>query len=470
MSYFLAIDCGLTQIKASVFDEKGQALSLAQAQTPVNGEAIDVEKLTTNLYHVVSRAVTDAGQTVDRICISAHGNGLYYLTKDGTPYGLSSMANAPTPDQPELIQLTGQSIWGGQPLPLLRRIKDNNAEHYRNIDKIMFCKDFLVYRLSGFIGTDYSDASAAALLDAKTGRYSPDILRLHGLTDAMDKLPPLYCSHDTSAFVSKEAARMTGLREGTPICAGMFDVNACILGAGSFEDTYQLIAGTWGINAVMTETFTYCPSVTQSCLFLSSDNPMLIDSAPVSCVNLEWLMTRIFPQYTYDQANQLVCQTAFDPNLLYLPYLYPPMDMPQAKGGFVGITPHHTAGDMIRAVFEAVAFEHRRRIDKFRSAGIMRSKAVLSGGAAKSEIWCQMFADILRIPVEQTAYPQAGLLGCAIICAVANKSYENLSDAVGNMTKPRRVFYPDTDMYAVKYHNFLKEITPWITTLPERKS
>lgn len=470
MSHYLAIDCGLTNIKASVFDKNGQALSLAQAQTPVEGERIAIDALSENLFTVVKQAVQQAGQPISRIAISGHGNGLYYLLQDGTVCGLSSMANAPTPNDPELIRLTKQSIWGGQPLALLKRIKNEDRDTYNRIVKFMFCKDFLVYLLSGFVSTDYSDASAAALLNAETSQYSPDILRLHGLMDAMNKLPTLYRSSNTSAFVNAEAAARTGLTEGTPICAGMFDVNACILGAGAYEDSYQLIAGTWGINAVITHDLTDCPSVTQSCLFLSPHTHMLIDSAPVSCVNLEWLMTRLFPQYTYADANQLVSQTPIDPNLFYLPYLYPPMDIPQARGGFIGLRPHHTSGDMIRAVMEAVVFEHRRRIDKFRNADIVRPRAVLSGGAAKSELWCQMFADVLQIPVEQTGHDQAGLLGCAILCAVANKDYACVADAVAGMSKPRRIFTPKSDMYQAKYHNFIKEITPWITTLQERKS
>ena len=463
MSYYLTIDCGLTQIKASVFDRNGQALSLFGTKTPVLGESVDIEKLTNNLYSVVSQAITEANVPINRICISGHGNGLYYILQDDTVYGLSSMANGSLPHNSHLSELTKQTVWGGQPLALLRKIKEESYETYREIRKIMFCKDFLVYRLSGSIGSDYSDASAGALLLAETSEYSEKILQLYGVGDAIDKLPPLYRSQDTCAYVNREAAEKTGLSEGTPICAGMFDVNACVLGSGGFDESYQLIAGTWGINAVLTNSLVDCNSVTQSCLFLEPNSHMLIDSAPVSCVNLEWLMSNVFPQYTYEQANKLVSDTDIDNNLLYLPYLYPPMDMPDAKGGFVGLRPHHTSGDLIRAVFEAVAFEHRRRVEKFRSANIIRNKAILSGGAAKSEVWCQMFADILHIPVEQTAHSQAGLLGCAIICAVANKDYKNLNDAVFGMSGARRIFLPCSDKYDAKYNKFLKEIEQWIT-------
>lgn len=462
MPCYLAIDCGLTQIKAAVFDEKGHALSLASATTPVQGTDIDIKKLTENLYYVAKQAVSQAKQTVTCVCAAGHGNGLYYILRDGRAAAVSSMATAPVCEDSRLVEITGQSCWGGQPLQILRQIKNEQPATYQQIDTIMFCKDFLIYLLSGCVGTDYSDASAGALLNVDTNGYSAEILQLLGLNDAAEKLPTLYRSYESYAAVNATAAQKTGLTEGTPICAGMFDVNACILGAGDFTDSYQLIAGTWGINAVITGKAVSCPSVTQSCLFLEPGQHMLIDSAPVSCVNLEWLMTSIFPHLTYDQANVLVAERPIDPHLLYLPYLYPPMDMPQAKAGFIGLNRSHTPGDMIRAAFEGIAFEHRRRIDKFRAAGITRPRAVLSGGAAKSEIWCQMFADILRVPVEQTAQAQAGLLGCAVTCAVANGDYSDQSQAISHMTETRRIYSPHDDVYTEKYNRFLKEITSWI--------
>ena len=461
MSCYLAIDCGLTQIKAAVFDRCGRALSLADASTPVHGTMIDAQALTDNLYRVVRQALTQAQVSVSRVCISAHGNGLYYLTRDGGTAAISSMASAPVCNDARLIELTGQSCWGGQPLQILRQIKQEQPACYRQIRAVMFCKDFLSYLLSGCIGTDYSDASAGALLDVTTNRYSEEILKLHGLEDALPLLPPLHRSFECYAHVNALAAEKTGLAVGTPICAGMFDVNACILGAGDFSDAYSLIAGTWGINAVITDKAVTSESVTQSCLFLGPEQHMLIDSAPVSCVNLEWLMSHIFPHLSYTQANEMVEASAVDEGLFYLPYLYAPMDMPKARAGFVGLGREHGPGDMIRAVFEGIAFEHKRRVDKFVRLGIDRARIVLSGGAAKSEVWCQMFADILRLPVEQTAQAQAGLLGCAITCAVANGDYPDYPSAVSAMTEKRRVFRPGENRYRKKYQQFLKEISSW---------
>ena len=90
MPCYLAIDCGLTQIKAAVIDDTGRALSLSGATTPVRGTVIDVSALTQNLYTVVSQALKQANATVTQICAAGHGNGLYYITKDGRTAAVSS--------------------------------------------------------------------------------------------------------------------------------------------------------------------------------------------------------------------------------------------------------------------------------------------------------------------------------------------------------------------------------------------
>ena len=82
-----------------------------------------------------------------------------------------------------------------------------------------------------------------------------------------------------------------------------------------------------------------------------------------------------------------------DEDLLYLPYLYTPMDLPSAQGGFAGLRPYHDSAAMLRAVFEGIVFEHRYRLEKLQQSGIQANCAVLSGGAANSAVFGQMFAD-----------------------------------------------------------------------------
>ncbi len=466
MEYFLAVDCGLTVVKAAIFSDTGEKISIADTRTPVFGERVDTGALYDALCRVVRKALTalPAGGHIARMCAAGHGNGLYYILRDGRSGGLSSMAPGNPGGDAALYRLTLQSSWSGQPLRILRALKRTDPDTYDNITNFMFCKDFIAYKLTGNIGTDYSDASAGALLSVETGDYDRRIFEYNGVAEKFEARPPLFSHTDTGGAVTPQAARDTGLAEGTPVCAGLFDVNACNLGAGSYPDSYNLIAGTWGINSVRTGKPVDCPEVTQACLYLKPPVYMLIDSAPVSCGNLEWLLTNVFQDIRPRQADELVADTPCDPDLLYYPYLYPPMDMPQARAEFRGLCHRHGYRDMIRAVFEGVVYEHRRRIEKFRTAGLHRSRAVLCGGAVKSKVWCQMFADITGLIIEGAAQTQAGLLGCAVTAAVSAGVYPDIETACGRMVKRGPLYYPRQDaLYTQKYNRFLEGLSPWIT-------
>lgn len=463
MPFYLSIDCGSTQIKAAVVDHMGKIRSLAAAPTPLRGDEIDAAALAARLFDVVSAAREAAGLPVDRICATGFGNGLCALRKDGTARLLSSMARSPVFPSPRLERLTAQTVWGGQPLSLLRRIRQESPEEYREIRQICFCKDYLIYLLSGSLGTDYTDASAGALLDAERCAYSEEILSLQELSDAKDLLPPLRYGTRSCASLSREAAQKTGLREGTPLCGGLFDVCACLLGDGGTEQDYHLIAGTWGINAAVADRLSRAAGITQTCLYLTPGRYLMIDSAPTSCVNLDYILEKDFPRLSHEEAFRLAEAQPHDPDLLYLPYRYAPMDLPAATSRFLGRAENQSAGGRIRCVMEGVAMEHRRRVEKLQKAGQRREKAVLSGGAARSGFWCQMFADVLGLPIEQSAQSQTGLLGCAMVCAQANGEYADLPAAAKAMAEPGRIFFPQTDQYEKTYQRMIKEIAPWTT-------
>ena len=95
-------------------------------------------------------------------------------------------------------------------------------------------------------------------------------------------------------------------------------------------------------------------------------------------------------------------------------------------------------------------------IDNLRKGGITRDRAVLSGGASNSDVWCQIFADVLNIQVLTAESSQAGALGTAANAAAAIGLYKDLEDSVSNMVKMDRIYYPgeNSDTYQKKYEAF----------------
>lgn len=466
MNYFLAIDCGLTKVKVNLFAVDGTKILEEQENTPFQNLMVDtmqLRKIVITLIHRLLDTTKLDSSRIKAVATSGHGNGLYLMGEDGIlPYGYSSMfeqSQAFTPDLDKVFSITNQTSWSGQTLPILAYIKNKEAEIFSRIKKVLFCKDIIKYFLTGKISTDYTDASAAGLLNYKTACYDQELMNVYGLGDYMDILPELTCSTEIIGNVSADFAKESGLSESTVVVGGMFDVNACMLGAGvNKPGQYCMIGGTWGINSAVVEKAVSDRTLTQCCNFLYPDSYMCIDSAPTSCTNLEWFLTNVMRDMDYERANQIVEQQPIDDYLLYLPYLYRASDVNQV-GSFIGLTAEHTYKDMLRAVYEGIVFEHARRIEKLKRAGIVYESAVLTGGAANSKVFCQMFADITGLCIETVKQSQTGSLGGVIISAVATGVYKTMDDAIKQMVQKKDIYLPNhMERYERKYQLFIEKV------------
>jgi len=110
---------------------------------------------------------------------------------------------------------------------------------------IFALKDYLRYRLTGEAFAEITNMSGSGLLNTLEARIDPDLLREYGLEGVGDKLPPLCGSTDLCGSVSREAARATGLLEGTPVAGGMWDIDAAAVATGVIDEgMLNIVAGT----------------------------------------------------------------------------------------------------------------------------------------------------------------------------------------------------------------------------------
>lgn len=420
-----------------------------EVETPLNGTRINTAALynaiVTLIYDAVENGPVSHGD-IRAVCVSGHGNGLYIVGEHGIlPYAYSSMyveSQKYVPNTKETFPYTIQTSWSGQPLSILSHLKCENPSIFSKIRKVLFCKDIIKYILTGRICTDYTDASAAGMLNYKTGRYDIGLLKLYGLDNYEDILPELCSSTEIIGGVSERISKHTGLLPDTPVIGGLFDVNSCMLGAGVISpDKYCIISGTWGINSVVVDKPVKSEKITQCCNFCYPDRFMCIDSAPTSCANLEWFLKKVMQGISCEEADNIVERQPIDGDLFYFPYIYKPMDM-DLSGGFRGLTFEHDSRDMLRAVFEGIVFEHAYRIEKLKSIGFVYNSAVLTGGAANSPVFCQMFADCMNLNIYTTVQPQTGTLGSAMAGAVAVGVYPDIETAAANMVKIKSCYQP----------------------------
>jgi L-xylulokinase len=467
-SRFLCVDCGLTAMKAAIFDDRGIQLADASADTPLStrGDAseIDMETAWSLAARLAREAIARAGAgggEIAAVGVSGHGGGLYPVDAEGRPVrpAITSMDRRAEgivelwkKEGRSRYDLTRHHPWAGQSLPLLRWVKREEPAAYRKIRWAFGAKDWIVYRLSGSASTDRTEASNNALLNLGTGSYDPGILETFGAPEAEAMLPPQSESASVVGAVTARAAAETGIPEGTPVIAGMFDVIACAVGSGALtDDAYSLIAGTWNINSAFSGRL-FAPAITtKASLGPDSGRYAYVESSATSAGNLAWIIAMIEElcpgadrEALYAKINEGVSRVpAGAEGLSYLPFIHRSHIAPGTDGAFVGMRASHGVFHLLRAVYEGVAFAHRAHLEILSGAGLNRNRVLLSGGAAGSPAWCRIFAAALGRRVETCDASQAGARGIAAAAAVATGLYATLQEAGRSMSRIKEAYEPD---------------------------
>ena len=238
-------------------------------------------------------------------------------------------------------------------------------------------------------------------------------------------------------------------------------------------DSVCMIAGTWSINEYLRSQPVLDGKVQMNSLFCLPQYYLIEESSPTSAGNFEWFIQQLLPELAenakrarssiydiIDQWVEAIDVKTFVP--VFLPFLMASNVHPNAKGCLIGLSYNHTRKHIARAIFEGITFCHRYHYEKLLATRESRPDRIrLAGGAARAEVWAQMFADVMNTPVETVEAHETGALGCAIAAAVATGEYESISEAVMNMTRISDPIMPDPErvrIYEKKYQLYVKII------------
>jgi L-xylulokinase len=174
---------------------------------------------------------------------------------------------------------------------------------------------------------------------------------------------------------------------------------------------------------------------------------MAMENSATSAANLEWAAHGLMgTPHAFAEADRLAAEAPERPDApFYLPFLYGSSEDPAARAALVGAAGWHGPADLMRALFEGVAFAHLTHLERLAAAGVAMDRIVLSGGGARSPVWPQMLADLLGREVEVTTQPEAGALGAAMAAAVGAGLYADLDEAAERMAAPTRTVAPRRD-------------------------
>lgn len=479
----LGLDCGSTAVKAVLFDGDGRTLATGRRRTePSQPSPRRVEHDMDRLWRLACEAIAEALEsappgTVDAVGVTAHGDGLYLLDRAGRPLGpgiqsvdgrahevRAAWAASGVLDRVEAI--TAQRPYPYAASTLLGWIARHEPERYAAIGHVLFCKDWLRYRLAGIVATDPTDASTA-FTEARAQAYSDDLLALLGLDALRPALPPIRPSSGVIGTVSADAAAETGLREGTPVAGGMHDVTASAVGLGNLHPgALSITAGTFSINETLSDHLAVDPRWTARA-GLKAGQWMNMSISPASSNNVDWFLRQAYGAEAEAAAGggpplwdvvegDLASPAAIDAPLFH-PFLYgSPYDGP-SSAAFLGLRSWHARADMLRAVVEGAVFNHRFHCDALRAAFPVDRARITGGGTARDRP-ARLFADALGLPVEVPEAVEVGALGAALVAGVGVGLYASLDEAVDRACRTAARHAPDPERHGLLTERFVRYV------------
>jgi len=447
--YLLAHDLGTSGNKATLFTTEG---SLVASVT----EAYGTHYFNTNWSEQDPsdwwRAVRDSTRALVKdvdpgeiaaICFSGQMMGCLCVDRGGRPLRPAILysdqrsveqcnALLDRIDARDFYRTVGHRASASYSATKLMWVRDHEPAVYADTFKMLHAKDYLNFRLTGVMATEYSDASGTNLLDLNTLRWSERLVGLAGLDE--EKLPALHASTDVLGELTRDAAAELGLRAGIPVVAGGGDGVCAGVGVGSVAPgiTYNYLGSSSWIATTTKEpiydeqmrTFVWAhavPGYVHPCGTMQTAGSAYAWLKNEICTE-EKARAAETGESVYELINAEIAASPPGANgLVFLPYLLgerTPRWNPDAKGALLGLTLAHTRADILRAVMEGVTLNLSIILDIFRTHGPIDRITVIGGGA-KGDAWRKIMADVYQAEVVRPNYlEEATSMGAAIIGGV----------------------------------------------------
>jgi len=324
-------------------------------------------------------------------------------------------------------------------LPKLRWLSENAPEVLERARWLLLPKDYVRYRLTGVAASDASDAGGTMLYDRSRGCWSAELASLAGIR--LEQLPPLEPSTKVVGEVSSQGAEQTGLPVGLPVVAGAGDVAATILGAGEYR---------------------FAPGViylgTAAWVHLEYEGQRRMRATATTGAALRWVRDLLGSNYVCLAAEAEAVPPGAE-GLVFLPHLCgerAPYYRPEVRGALHGLTLRHGRGHLARSVMEGCACHLRWLLDNL--IGRLPRLTVVGGGA-RSDLWPQILASVLKLEVIRPRIVEAGALGAAMLAGIGIGVYADRATAIQRAVHVAARYMPDVaagETYDALYERFLQ--------------
>ena len=487
MKYLLAHDLGTSGNKATLFDVSGRLLASEIAvydvfysnETWAEQNADDwwnAVKLSTK--NLIAKAGVD-GTDIAAISFSGQMMGCLCIDKEGKPLRnaiiwadsravVQSERLEKKISQEEWYHIVGHRNTPSYGIQKLMWVKDNEPTVYENTYKMLNAKDYIVYKLTGEVYTDYSDANSTGAFDIAALAWSDKIIEAAEIDRA--KFPECKPSNFVAGCVLSEVAAELGLSTETKVVIGAGDGVAANVGAGSISPgkAYTCL----GTSAWVTTT-TDKPIFDENMRIVTWAHMVPGLYAPNGTMQYaggayKWIKDTICLSESdmakqkgisvYDILDEKIAKSPAGANgLIFLPYFIgeraPRWDV-DARGTLAGLKPENTREDILRSVLEGVSLNLSLILDLLRQHDDIDELVVLGGGA-KGKSWREILANAFDAKLLVPALlDEAGAMGAAVNAGVGAGIYEDYS-AIDKFIEIRDTELPKEEL--VKEYALLKE-------------
>ena len=443
MSLYIGVDCGTQGTKVILYDSEKKQVE-AEGSAPHELIASEDGRREQNpqwwleaLDRALAQALSSFGskkRLVKAIGVSGQQHGLVVLDRDRNVIRNAKLWNDTETafDNEDLIRRAGggsavisrigTSLPVGYTASKLVWLKRCEPESFERIAHVMNPKDFINFRLSNVICTDYGSASGTGYFDVTDRAWDEEMVSIIDDSGTLKRsLPPLLGDLSPVGCIRPEIAARFGLDPRCVVVAGSGDNMMAAVGTGNVQNGIATVTlGTSGVLSVFTDELPEgYPAMVQI------QNAIPNGWIPTVCtMNATSTTTAVQKLFEIDLElfnTEMQSAPVGSDGVTLLPFLngerMPPL--PQAKGIILGLTLGNISRrNLIRASAEAVVYGLRWGCEALHKKGVVLHQIRLVGGGSNSRPWRQIVADVLNVEVVSPQNKEAGALG-AIIQAMA---------------------------------------------------
>ncbi len=468
--HVLAIDLGTSGPKVALVGSDGSVTSgqfepIDLVLLPDGGAEQDPTQWWAAIGAATRRAITGADATIAAISVTTQWSGTVAVDTAGNAIGnaiiwmdtrgarhVDKLITGPIRFEGydirkarRWIQLTGGAPTraGKDPIAHILYLRSEQPEVYNSTAVFLEPKDYVNLRLTGRAVATYDSIALHWLTDNRdpsTIDYHDDLLAYTGLDRS--QLPDLVPATSIIGELTPAAAADLGLSPGIPVLGGTPDVHSAAIRSGTVADcagSLYVGSSSW-ITCHVPFKKTDLPHNIASLPAPIPGRYLVLNEQETAGKALEWVAAILFPGHPdpYEEFDLLAGTAApGSGGVIFTPWLVgerTPVEDSTLRGGFFNQSLNTGRAEMARALFEGVAYNARwllTYVEKI--AGTRLDPIVLAGGGARSQLWAQIFADVLGRTINRAADPimvnvrGAGLLAHA---ALGNITFDDVSNLV----------------------------------------